>query len=46
MARRRTITILSGGDLTGEQYVGRGNLTTVKDLSGRRARHGARCPWR
>jgi hypothetical protein len=42
---RRTITILSGEDLVGEQYADRGSLATVKDLSSRRARHGARCPW-
>jgi len=33
--------IVSGEDLTGEQYVGPGNLTTVADLSDQRARHGA-----
>ncbi len=41
---RPTITIISGGDLTGEQYAAQGNLATVKDLSDRRARRGARCP--
>jgi hypothetical protein len=51
MARRRTVMILSGEDLTGEQHVGRGNgawdvvLTTPEYLSDRQARHGQR-PWR
>jgi hypothetical protein len=43
---RRTIRIVSGEDLTGEQYAGRGNSATVNDLNGRQARHGARRPWR
>ncbi len=51
MARRRTITIVSGEDLTGEQHAGRGNgawgvlLTTAEYLNDRQARHGE-CPWR
>jgi hypothetical protein len=43
---RRTIRIVSGEDLTGEQYAGRGNLATVNDLNDRQARYGAWCPWR
>jgi hypothetical protein len=51
MARRQTITILSGEDLTGEQYVGRGNgvwgvlLTPQEYLDDKQARHGE-CLWR
>jgi hypothetical protein len=48
---RRTITIVSGEDLTGEQYAdrfrpGSSGLTTAGFIPGRRARHDDRCPWR
>ena len=42
---RRTIRIVSGEDLTGEQHAGRGDLATVNGLNDRQARHGALCPW-
>ena len=50
MAMRRTITIVTGEDLTGQQHA-RGNgcwdvmLATPEYLSNRQARHGER-PWR
>ena len=43
---RGTVAIVSGEDLTGEQYAGRGNLATVNDFSGLQARDAARRPWR